>query len=663
MVVEQISAQGKDFLLDVIDSKEEGLKQIFSSVSEHSSLIIEYLQRFGDFFSKDNVAELINTAGAEEELRALSIDNRVIRCFLVHTKTTIRLKYGHERNKIKNTMTKKRPLYTHYSGYVLLETALLNKGSAFTESERYEFNLDGLLPIAIESIEDQERRAYHQFSQFDNDLDKHISLRNIQDTNETLYYKLLTSHLEEMLPIIYTPTVGLACQQFSRIYRRKRGLFLAYPDREKMDDMLQNTTKLNVKVIVVTDSERILGLGDQGIGGMGIPIGKLAIYSACGGISPAYTLPIALDVGTNNQALLDDPMYMGWRHPRIEGDDFFSFVDQFIQAAKARWPNVLVQFEDFAQTKATPLLRKYQNEICCFNDDIQGTASVTVGTILAACYAQNNDIKSQRVVFVGAGSAGCGIAEQIVAHMIEAGLTEQQALNQVHLISSHGLLTSDMDLLDFQQKYAKSPTTVKGWSSNDETISLLDVVREIKPSILIGVSGQPGLMTEEIIKTMHAHCSQPIILPLSNPTSQVEALPEDIIQWTQGAAIIATGSPFDAVEYQGVQHHIAQCNNSYIFPGVGLGIIASKSKRVSNKMFMIASETLAQYSPLVNGTGSHLLPSLNEIRKVSLSIALAVGLQAIKEGLADSISQEQLEKNIKANFWSPEYRNYRRRSL
>ena len=561
------------------------------------------------------------------------------------------------------TKTKKRPLYTHYSGYILLETALINKGSAFSASERHEFNLDGLLPIAIETIEDQERRAYHQYSQFDNDLDKHIFLRNIQDTNETLYYKLLTSHLEEILPIIYTPTVGLACQQFSRIYRRKRGLFLAYPDRKKMDDMLQNATKPNVKVIVVTDSERILGLGDQGIGGMGIPIGKLAIYSACGGISPAYTLPIALDVGTNNQDLLDDPMYMGWRHSRIQGDDYFDFIDQFVQAVKARWPDVLVQFEDFAQTKATPLLKKYQNEICCFNDDIQGTASVTVGTLLAACYALNSDIKSQQVVFVGAGSAGCGIAEQIIAHMIEAGLTEQQALNQVHLISSHGLLTNDMDLLDFQRKFAKQPAAVSNWSSDGEIISLLDVVGEIKPSILIGVSGQPGLMTEEIIKTMHDHCDHPIILPLSNPTSQVEALPEDIIRWTKGTAIIATGSPFDAVEYQGVSHHIDQCNNSYIFPGVGLGIIASNAKHVSNKMFMVASETLAQHSPLVTGTGSHLLPSLNEIRKVSLSIALAVGLQAIKEGLADNISQEQLEENIKTNFWSPEYRDYRRRSL
>lgn len=562
------------------------------------------------------------------------------------------------------TDTKKRPLYTHYSGYVLLETALLNKGTAFSTSERHDFNLDGLLPVAVENIEQQANRAYHQFLQFNNDLDKHIQLRNIQDTNETLYFKLIIDHLEEMLPIIYTPTVGLACQQFSRIYRRKRGLFLSYPERGKMDDMLQNATKSKVKIIVVTDSERILGLGDQGIGGMGIPIGKLAIYSACGGISPAYTLPIALDVGTNNQALLDDPMYMGWRHPRIEGEEYYQFVDEFIQATKARWPNVLIQFEDFAQANATPLLKKYQHEICCFNDDIQGTASVTVGTLLAACHATHSSIKSQRVVFVGAGSAGCGIAEQIIAHMIEAGLTEEQALNQVHLVSSHGLLTDDMEqLLDFQQKFAKSADEVSSWSSDGDIISLLDVVRENKPTILIGVSGQPGLMTEEIIKIMSTHCDHPIILPLSNPTSQVEALPEDIIKWSNGLAIVATGSPFEPIVFNGIQHAIAQCNNSYIFPGVGLGIIASHAKRVTDKMFMVASETLAKHSPQMNGSGNNLLPSLNEIRKVSLSIALSVGLQAIEEGVAASISKQQLEKNIKANFWSPEYRGYLRRSL
>ena len=559
----------------------------------------------------------------------------------------------------------KRPLYLRYAGPVLLETPLLNKGSAFTQTEKQEFNLEGLLPHNIETIEEQTRRAYRQYAQFEEDLDKHIYLRNIQDTNETLYYSLITSHLEEMMPIIYTPTVGLACQMFSKIYRRKRGLFIPYPDRERMEYMLQNATKQNVKVIVVTDSERILGLGDQGIGGMGIPIGKLALYSACGGISPAYTLPVTLDVGTNNQELLDDPMYMGWRHKRITGDEYFEFVDRFITEVKQRWPHALVQFEDFAQGNATPLLEKYQNKICCFNDDIQGTACVTVGTLLAACHSQQSALKDQRVVFVGAGSAGCGIASQIVAHMKKEGLTEQQALSQIFLTSSQGLLTQDMDRLrDFQTRFAKDKEDVASWASDDSgKISLLDVVREAKPTIIVGVSGQPGLMSEEIIKIMVENCSKPIILPLSNPTSRVEAQPADVIKWTEGKAIVATGSPFDAVSYQGKYYKIAQCNNSYIFPGIGLGVIAAKSHRVTEKMFMVASEALASCSPLVLGESDDLLPSLNEIRKVSRVIAIAVAKQAMSEEVAAQISDEKLNRRIKNNFWLPEYRQYRRTSF
>ncbi len=558
-------------------------------------------------------------------------------------------------------MPKKRPLYTPYSNSVLLETALLNKGSAFTDDERRDFNLHGLLPVAIESIEDQEKRTYHQFSHLRNNLNKHVFLRNIQDTNETLYFNLISHHLEEMLPIIYTPTVGLACQQFSRIYRRKRGLFVSYPDRDKMTEVLQNLDKKNVKVIVVTDSERILGLGDQGIGGMGIPIGKLALYSGCGGISPAYTLPITLDVGTNNQQLLDDPMYMGWRHKRIVGEDYFNFVDDFIQGVIARWPNVLLQFEDFAQHTANPLLKKYQHKICCFNDDIQGTASVTVGTLLAACHVNNSKFTDQRIVFIGGGSAGCGIAEQIVTHMVKHGLSEQQALSQIYLFTYDGLLTTDMqNLQDFQQRFARDAGNISTWNRNGNAVSLLDLVRESKPTILIGVSGQPGLMTKEVIQTMYAQCGKPVILPLSNPTSHVEALPEDIIRWTEGNAIVATGSPFDSVEFNGMKFTIAQCNNSYIFPGVGLGVIASHATRVTEKMFMVASEALAECSPLVKGTGEQLLPTLDQIRDVSLTIALVVGLQAIEEGVAPVVSKEELLEQIQANFWEPEYRDYRR---
>ncbi|MCW8879413.1 MAG: NAD-dependent malic enzyme [Kangiellaceae bacterium] len=558
---------------------------------------------------------------------------------------------------------KKRPLYIRYAGPVLLETPLLNKGSAFSVEEKRAFNLEGLLPATIESIEEQSQRAYQQYSQFTNDLDKHIYLRNIQDTNETLYFRLITDHLEEMMPIIYTPTVGLACQKFSQIYRRKRGLFISYPDRDRIDDMLQNATKQNVKVIVVTDSERILGLGDQGIGGMGIPIGKLALYSACGGISPAYVLPVALDVGTNNQELLDDPMYMGWRQNRISGDEYFEFVDQFIQSVQRRWPNALIQFEDFAQANATPLLKKYQDQVCCFNDDIQGTAAVTVGTLLAACHAQGTKLKDHRVVFVGAGSAGCGIAEQIIAHMQEDGLSEKQAINQVYLTSSKGLLTDDMPLRDFQQKFAKPKSEVSGWSADGEKISLLDLVKASKPTIIIGVSGVAGLISEEVVKAMYADCPKPIVLPLSNPTSKVEALPSDVIDWTEGNAIVATGSPFAPVEYNGKSYPIAQCNNSYIFPGVGLGVIASGATRVTEEMFMTSSEALAECSPLVKGEGNTLLPDLNAIREVSKYIAIKVGLKAMEQGVATKVAQEVLEHSVEKNYWMPEYREYRRTSF
>ncbi len=557
-----------------------------------------------------------------------------------------------------------RPIYTAYSGPALLETSLLNKESAFSQEERRVFNLEGLLPHAIETIEQQLVRAYQQYSSFKNDLDKHIYLRNIQDTNETLYYRLIIDNLAEMMPIIYTPTVGLACQLFSRIYRRKRGVFISYPNREHIEATLQNITKRKIKVIVLTDSERILGLGDQGIGGMGIPIGKLALYSACGGISPAYTLPVTLDVGTNNQQLLDDPMYMGWRHSRISGSDYYDFVDQFIKGVMRRWPAALIQFEDFAQSNATPLLHKYQNAVCAFNDDIQGTAAVTVGTLLAACRTQKTTLKDHRIVFVGAGSAGCGIAEQIITHMQAEGLSESQALEHIYLTNSKGLLTENTTYLKpFQEKFVKSISETKSWAKDSSTIDLLTVVREAKPSIVIGVAGFPGLMSEAVIKTLFSHCNNPIVLPLSNPNSRVEATPEDIINWTEGKAIVATGSPFPAVEYAGRTYPIAQCNNSYIFPGVGLGVIASGAKRVTEKMFMAASETLADCSPLALGEGDDLLPELDDIRQLSKKIAAAVANQAITDGVADQSSAADIQRSIDANFWYPQYRNYRRISV
>ncbi|MHA3116646.1 NAD-dependent malic enzyme [Acinetobacter sp. ANC 4635] len=556
---------------------------------------------------------------------------------------------------------KKHPLYIPYAGNTLLELPLLNKGSAFSEDERTRFNLHGLIPHVIETIEEQSQRSYQQYSAFHDAINKHIYLRNIQDTNETLFFRLLEDHLAEMMPIIYTPTVGEACQQFSDIYRRHRGVFISYPDREHIDDILQNVNRKNVKVIVITDGERILGLGDQGIGGMGIPIGKLSLYTACGGISPAYTLPITIDVGTNNQQLLNDPIYMGWRQPRISGDEYYSFVDEVIRGIRRRWPKALIQFEDFAQKNAMPLLNKYRDEICCFNDDIQGTAAVSVGSLIAASRAAGKQLKDQKITFLGAGSAGCGIAEQIVAQMVAEGLSDAEARQRVFMVDRFGLITENQpNLLDFQRKLAQKPETVASWAQADEMISLLDVVKHAKPTVLIGVSGQPGLFTEEIIRTLAANCERPIVLPLSNPTSRVEAVPADILNWTDGKALIATGSPFAPVNYQGKLYNICQCNNSYIFPGIGLGVIAAGATRVTDSMLMASSNALADCSPMLQDPNADLLPEIDEIQKVSHVIAFKVAKAAMDAGVAPVISDELLMENIEKNFWKPEYRQYKR---
>ncbi|EPK3314849.1 NAD-dependent malic enzyme [Klebsiella pneumoniae] len=556
------------------------------------------------------------------------------------------------------THKKNRSLYIPYAGPVLLEFPLLNKGSAFSMEERSNFNLLGLLPEVVETIEEQAERAWIQYQGFKTEIDKHIYLRNIQDTNETLFYRLIGNHLEEMMPVIYTPTVGAACERFSEIYRRARGVFISYQNRHNLDDILQNVPNHNVKVIVVTDGERILGLGDQGIGGMGIPIGKLSLYTTCGGISPAYTLPIVLDVGTNNQQLLDDPLYMGWRHPRITDDEYYQFVDDVIQAIKARWPDVLLQFEDFAQKNAMPLLNRYRNEICSFNDDIQGTAAV------AASRGAGSQLSEQKIVFLGAGSAGCGIAEQIIAQIVREGLSEEEARQRVFMVDRFGLLTDGMpNLLPFQNKLVQKREQLQSWDTTSEALSLLDVVRNVKPNILIGVSGQPGLFTEEIIREMHKHCPRPIVMPLSNPTSRVEATPQNILSWTDGEALVATGSPFSPVTVKGKQYPIAQCNNSYIFPGIGLGVIASGASRVTDEMLMAASETLAQHSPLVNNGEGPVLPELKDIQTVSRAIAFAVGKVAQEQGVAVKTSAEALLQAISDNFWLPEYRNYRRTSI
>ncbi|MFS2222577.1 NAD-dependent malic enzyme [Pantoea sp. B65] len=561
-------------------------------------------------------------------------------------------------------MSKQASYYTPYTGAVLLENPLLNKGLAFTHKERLEFNLTGLLPNQVEDINDQTARAWSQFSDFKRDISKHIYLRNIQDTNETLFYNLLRAHLDEMLPIIYTPTVGEACEHFSDIYRRARGLFIAWPDRHHIDDMLQSFSKNDIKVIVVTDGERILGLGDQGIGGMGIPIGKLSLYTACGGIAPSATLPVMLDVGTNNAQRLDDPLYMGWRHPRITDGEYLEFMDMFISAVKRCWPKVLLQFEDFAQKNATQLLNRYRDQLCCFNDDIQGTAAVALGTLIASGNAAGTRLRDQRVVFLGSGSAGCGIAEKIVAQMIAEGATEAEARDRIFMVDRFGLLTDEMpNLLDFQRGLVTRRALIDHWDVDFHAISLLDVVRHVHPTVLIGVSGQPGLFSEEVVKEMHRHCPRPVIMPLSNPTSCAEACPQDLIAWTEGAALVATGSPFAPVFYRDRHYEVAQCNNAYIFPGLGLGILASRAERVTDGMLLAASQTLALHSPLaVNGSGA-LLPPLTGIQDLSRAIGFAVARAAHQDNVAPLMSDTSLNDALDAVFWQAEYPPYKRSSL
>ncbi len=546
-------------------------------------------------------------------------------------------------------------IHTGLTGRLLLENSLLNKGTAFSMEERSELELHGLLPPRVESMEEQCRRAYKSFSAKQTPILKHIYLRSLQDTNETLFYALLQRHLQEMLPIIYTPVVGQACQRFSDLYRRPRGVYIAYPQREHIRAMLANF-KRNIEVIVVTDGERILGLGDQGVGGMGICIGKLSLYSAVGGIAPNKTLPIALDCGTNSRQLLNDSNYLGWRHERINDDEYYTFLEEFIYAVKRRWPKALLQFEDFAINHATPLLEKYRDELCCFNDDIQGTAAVTAASLLAAAKAAGKSLEDMTIAFLGAGSAGCGIAEQLIRLMVDRGLSEEEARQRIFMIDRFGVLNDQMaDLRPFQQRLVQRYDDLAQWGCADNP-GLLEVVAHAKPDAIVGVSGQPGLFTREVIETMAQNHERPIIFPLSNPSSQVEATPEDIITWSEGRALIATGSPFAPVEFDGNRYPVAQCNNIYIFPGLGLGVLASGATRVSDGMLDAAAETLAMASPAIMNPDAPLLPELHRIYQVTGEIAIAVARKAQEEGLAPPCEQATLEARVRAKRWSAEYR-------
>ena len=543
------------------------------------------------------------------------------------------------------------------TGQALLDMPLLNKGTAFSEDERHELGLMGLLPPHVETIQEQVERCYESFQLEPTNLEKHIYLRGLQDTNETLFYRLVLDYIAEMLPIIYTPVVGEACQQFSEIYRRPRGLFISYPEREQMDEILGNCALDDVEVIVVTDGERILGLGDQGAGGMGIPVGKLSLYTAIGGIDPTTTLPITLDVGTNNRDRLEDPNYIGWRNERITGDDYDRFIETFVSAIQKAFPNVLLQFEDFASRHASPILAKYRDRLCTFNDDIQGTAAVTTGTLLAAAAATGKKLDDHRIVMLGAGSAGIGISNQLVATMVATGMSEEEARSRFFVIDSHGLIHDGRTgLAPYKIPYQQKLADLADWDRDaGDEISFEDTVKNAKPTILVGVTGQPGVFTEPVVKEMASHCERPIIFPLSNPTSRCEADPQDLITWTEGKAIMATGSPFAPVVYDGQEYPIAQCNNSYIFPAMGLGVLAVGANRVTDEMFMAAAIALKEFSPAIKNPQGELLPPLSDLRKLARHIAIAVATKAQEQGVAEKTSEQEIEQRVDAKMWHPIY--------
>jgi malate dehydrogenase (oxaloacetate-decarboxylating) len=539
----------------------------------------------------------------------------------------------------------------------LVTTPTLNKGTAFTYDERTKFDLHGLLPLHVETLDDQVARAYQAYLRKQDDLERHIYLRQLQDTNEVLFYRLLLDHIDEMMPIVYTPTVAQGCQLFSNIYRRPRGLFISYPLRDRIRELLRSRPNKEVDVIVVTDGERILGIGDQGVGGLGIPIGKLSLYTLIGGIDPARTLPIVLDVGTNNQELLNDPEYLGWRHERITGKDYEEFIDQFVQAVKAELPDTCLQWEDFATPHARPILQRYRDELLTFNDDIQGTAAVALGVVLSALRVSKGNLADQKFVFLGAGSASIGVADYLRRALVAEGLSEEQARSQFWIVDKDGLLHSKRaDLSAEQQVYAQNAESVADWPKTfNGTIGLADVIGKVGANVLLGFSTVGGAFTEAIVRDMARKVERPIILPLSNPTSKAEAKPEDLIRWTDGKALVATGSPFAPVKHGEAEISIAQCNNVYIFPAVGLGLVASGATRVTDGMLLAAAHALAANSPALKNPAAPLLPVLTDVRKVAVEMAVAVGLAAQNEGLAPKTNLAALRSNVITCQWSPEY--------
>ncbi|MEK4672244.1 MULTISPECIES: oxaloacetate-decarboxylating malate dehydrogenase [Bacillus] len=558
----------------------------------------------------------------------------------------------------KFTVASNGALETTLRGAEVLSTPLLNKGVAFKQNEREELGLKGLLPPAVLTLEEQARRAYEQFSSQPDDLLKNVYLTALHDRNEVLFYRILTDHLREMLPIVYTPTVGVAIQRYSHEYRKPRGVYLSINDPSGIEEAFTNigATAENIDLVVVTDGEGILGIGDWGVGGINIAIGKLAVYTAAVGIDPSRVLPVILDVGTNREELLNNPFYIGNRHPRITGEAYDEFIDTFVQAVNKQFPKALLHWEDFSSRNARKILDKYRHDVCTFNDDIQGTGAVSLAAVLSAVKASGVPLSEHRVVVFGAGTAGIGIADQVRDAMVRVGVSEEESYKRFWCIDRNGLVTDNMeDLLDFQIPYARKEAEVSGWKQND-VIGLAEVVKHVKPTILIGTSTVAGAFKEAIIKEMASHVERPIILPMSNPTPLAEAKPADLIEWTEGRALVATGSPFEPVTYNGVTYVIGQSNNALIFPGLGLGTIVVRASVMTDGMFAAAAEAVASMVD-TSQPGAPILPEVEELRNISEMVAIEVAKVAVAEGVARvNLSDNDIKMAVQEAMWKPEYR-------
>ena len=554
----------------------------------------------------------------------------------------------------------KQYLATELTGYILTRLPLLNKSTGFTREERHELRLEGLVPPHSSTLEQQVERTYVNYSMFSTALDKHVYLRVLQDRNEVLFYALLEQHLEEMLPIIYTPTVAEAVQKFSLIYRFPRGLVISTENIDRVDEVLADAPVPDVRLAVATDSEGILGIGDQGFGGMAICIGKLSLYTAAAGISPATTLPIELDVGTNRADLLDDPLYLGVRHQRLTGQAYADFIERFVTAFKKRFPTAVLQWEDFSKQKAVDVMNRYRDALPSFNDDIQGTGAVVLAGLLAAARKTRRPMVDETYVVHGAGAGGIGVARQIVVGLMRQGLSRAEAVARVLMIDSAGLVVADRPGLDdYKRELAQDPSRTAGWQVAGNVPSLLETVVNAKATGLIGLSGQAGAFDEAVVRAVAENSPAPIVFPLSNPTSNSEAVPEDVYRWTDGRAIVATGSPFPAVTFENRTYAVGQGNNAFIFPGVGLGTLVSGASKVTDNMLTAAAEALADYTDPSRLMSGAVYPSINAINRASRHVAAAVVKQACEDGVASKVIDDPLTAVTDA-MWEPRYLPIRR---